>query len=248
VLCSDDVAPTLLTAALAHGQSGLTHLTPLLSNFTFSEPVFGVSRSLFAVSGCGFNQVLVSFDGARSYSVAVNCTVSGLLSVRLNTTATALSAVHDAAGNQLASSALQVVANFDATRVHVTLAPSRGQLLLTRVSPVLFNATFSEVVTGVAASAFVASGTGALPGSVSVTALSTHSYQVSVAVTGSGTLVLTTQAGAVYDLAGNSLAGPFPSASVNFGEQSSRSCCSPRSELTLFVMSCCAQTTLPRHC
>ncbi len=215
---ADDVAPTLVTAALAHGQAGVTHLTPVVANFTFAEPVFGVTRALFAIGGsCGFNQVVVTFTGFTSYSLAINCTMSGMVTAALNNSAVA--AVTDAAGNPLASSALQVTAIFDVTRAHVWLAPSLGQVTpLTRVSPVRFNATYSELVTGVSASAFVVSGT-ATTGTVTVTPLSAYSFEVAVQATGYGSVVLTAQAGSVFDAAGNSPAGPFPTASVNFGEQ-----------------------------
>jgi hypothetical protein len=51
-----------------------------------------------------------------------------------------------------------------------------------------------------------------------VTALSPHSFLVSVVASGVGTVRVQVVAGGVTDLAANSLAGPLPFSSVAFGE------------------------------
>jgi hypothetical protein len=94
-----------------------------------------------------------------------------------------------------------------------------GQAALTRFSPVFFNFTASEAITGVSSSLITTAGSTASIGAISVTALSATDYRVQVAVTGVGSVVVGFSAPAgVKDLALNNLAATGLTASLSFGE------------------------------
>jgi hypothetical protein len=213
------VAPFVTALELAPGQVALTHVSLITVRVNTSEPVFGLSPALFVVSGCGAGPVTVAAESSRSWLLTLNCTFSGVVTVASNNSASVLLSVTDVAGNVLLPSALSVTAEFDGTRVRVLeLRPAALQVDPARLSPVVFNCTFSEKTIGVSAANFATAGSTASVGAVTVTALSPHSFLVSVVASGVGTVRVQVVAGGVTDLAANSLAGPLPFSSVAFGE------------------------------
>ena len=97
------------------------------------------------------------------------------------------------------------------------VARANGQASPTNLSPVLFNVTFSEPVVGVTSALFSTSGSSATVGAISVTALDSLVYRVSVPVSASGSVLLSVTAPAgVTDVAGNALVASGLTASVTF--------------------------------
>lgn len=89
-----------------------TNASPVHFNVSFSEPVFGVTASLFSTAGSGATVGIgaVTQLRPRVFRVSVNAGTSG--SVRLAVGSTA--GVADAAGNTLLASALFASINFGA--------------------------------------------------------------------------------------------------------------------------------------
>ena len=213
------MAPLVTSVELAPGQAALTHVSLITVRVNVSEPVWGVSPALFVVSGCGASGISTTAAGSRTWLLSLNCTFSGVVTVAVNNSAASLLAVTDVAGNALVASALTVSAEFDNNRVRVlSLRPIAGQPDPARLSPVVFNCTFSEKTVGVSSSSLSTAGSTATTGAVTVAALSAHSFQVSVVASGVGSVIVTVVADGITDLASNSLAGPLPSSTVAFGK------------------------------
>ena len=94
-----------------------------------------------------------------------------------------------------------------------------GQAVLAKTSPVVFNISFSEAVTGVSSSLFTTTASTATAGTITVTSLSSSAFKVSVVASGVGSIVLGVSAPAgVRDLAQNLLTASGLTSSVSFGE------------------------------
>jgi hypothetical protein len=105
----------------------------------------------------------------------------------------------------------------------VTIAQAAGQADPTAAQPIHFTATFSEPVTGFATSADVAlSGTaGTAAATISITPVSTTTYDVAIAgIGGDGSVVVAIPAAAAVDAGGNANTASSSDASVLYEAQS----------------------------
>ncbi|MGC4055835.1 MAG: Ig-like domain-containing protein [Paludibaculum sp.] len=162
----------------------ITTANPITFTFAFSEPVTGFDASDITIS----NATKGAFSGSGSvYTLLVTPTADGTV-----TAAVGVSACNDLAGNgnQFASATV----TSDRSAPTVTITPNTGS----NVSPINFQLTFSEVVTGLAANDFSISN-----GTIGTISGSGLSYTVPVTPTTEGTVTITLLAGAVTDGVGN---------------------------------------------
>lgn len=223
-----------------------TAVSPVVFNFTTSEPVFGVSASLFstASSTATVGAVSVTATGSFSYFVSVPATGSGVVTLSVATPV----GVTDAAGNLLAASGLTASCVFDIGRpAIVRVALAKTQASLSKVSPFVFNVSVSEPCVGVSASMFNTTGsTATVSGALVVAAQGSLVFLVSVPVSTSGSVILRVSPalGGVADLAGNAILPSSLWAAATFGANTlllSR-------VFVLLIVACLQTTSLPRWC
>lgn len=206
---SDTTAPTVanldfISATSTAGSFGIT----------FSESVTGVTADDFYTVTTGNTTPTITTVTGSGASYTINFTYvgsAGAMQLRIRPTGTG---IVDAAGNAFAGGGVYasgVVAN--AVGTGDTTVPTVVSFNAGAGSggAVPFTVTFSEAVSGVAASAFTATGAGSSVGSVISTGTDGSAYIVNVnytGTTGSLTLALNATANsAVRDFAGNAYAG-----------------------------------------
>jgi hypothetical protein len=219
VSCADGSAPSVATLTQRSGQLSPTNVSPVVFNFTGSESLVGVSAALFSTAGstATVGAPSVTAVGALVYLVSVPVTGSGVVSLSVSAPA----GVTDAAGNPLAASGATASCVFDNNRPSVSrLALAKTQAALSKLSPFVFNVSLSEPCSGLSASAFNATGsTATLSGGLTVVAVGSLVYTVSVPVSAAGSVILRVgpNFGSVVDLAGNLLLPSSLWASATFG-------------------------------
>jgi VCBS repeat-containing protein len=210
----DTTTPTVSSINLVN--STPNHASSEAFTVTFSESVTGVDASDFTASGSGTANtgITVTAVSGSVYTVTVNgVTGDGTLGLNLNSSGTGIA---DLAGNAVSGGLTGQTYTVDHTppaATSISLAPNS----LDNATSETFTVTFSESVTGVAASDFTVSesGTAAFT-SVTVTPVSGSIYTVTVGgVTGDGTLGLDLNTGSgIQDLAGNAISGGFTGSSA----------------------------------
>ena len=176
----------------------------------FSESVTGVDASDFALATTGAvtGATITSVSGSGSqYTVTANTgTGNGTLGLNLVDNDTILDASANPLGGTGAGNGNFTGQSYtiDKTQPSVTINQAAGQADPTSASPINFTVTFSETVTGFAASDISFAGStagGTLTAAVTGTG---PTYNVAVSgMTGTGNVVVSVPAGAATDAAGN---------------------------------------------
>jgi LPXTG-motif cell wall-anchored protein len=197
----DAVAP-LVTVEQKSGQSDPTNISPILFTLSFSEPVTGLTNADITLSGTAGATTPVISGSGPIYTV----TASGMTSNGTVIASVAAGAVTDAVGNSnLASTSLDNIVTYDATRPVPTVIPAAGQVEPVSTPPG-FTVTFSEPVTGFAVSDLVIGGTAftALQAPLATLTGSGSTYTVTLyGMSADGTVTLTVPDGAAQDAATN---------------------------------------------
>lgn len=195
----DDVPPTV-TINQAAGQDDPTSLSPIAFTVVFSEDVTGFDGSDITLGGSAGATSAIVMGGPSTYDV----TVSGMTGTGTVVASVPSAAAVDLAGNaSLASSSTDNTVSYDSDMPTVTVEQAAGQADPTNTSPVLFQVTFSEAVSGFDGSDVVLGGTAgattaAVSGGPSV-------YTVAVSgMTGTGTVTASVPADAAIDATANS--------------------------------------------
>lgn len=166
----------------------------------FSEGVIGFGAAGVALSGSATGKSVTSVTGGpATYTVTVSATSSGAV------TASVLAGAATATGSGLANTASTSTDNtviFDNLKPDVSINQGGGQADPANSLPIVFDAIFSEAVTGFDASDVLLSGT-ATGMSVSSVTGGPATYVVNVSATGNGTVLAIIAAGAASDAAGN---------------------------------------------
>ncbi len=189
----DRTAPT----ATVTPPASPTNATTLSYTVAFSEPVSGLAASDFARTGTATGCVVGAPTGPGPYTVAVTgCSVGTVI------LALAANSVTDTAGNT-GPAAIVTAATVTIERTAPT-ATLTAPASPTNAATLSYTLTFSEPITGLAASDFTRTGTA----TGCVVGAPTGSGPYTVALTGcsDGTVILALAANSVTDIAGN--AGP----------------------------------------
>lgn len=197
----DRVGPTV-TAEQAVGQADPTAAGPINFTVTFSEAVANFVTGDVALSGTAGATTAVVTGGPTAYNVAV----SGMTGNGTVIASVAAGVASDAGGNPNdASTSVDNTVTFggiDVTPPAVTVEQAVGQTDPAGAGPINYTVTFNEPVTGftnagVALSGTAGATTAAVTGGPSV-------YNVAVTgMTANGTVIVTVNAGAAVDAAGN---------------------------------------------
>jgi hypothetical protein len=182
----DTTAPT---ATLSTTSANPTNTSPIPVKVTFSEAVTGVALAGFTVNnGTAGNLVAVS---TTVYTVDVTPTAAGAVTIDY-----AANTRTDSAGNGN-TAATQLSVTYDNVAPTATLSTTSASP--TATTPIPVSLTFSEAVTGVAASDFiVGNGTAGNLGSTSST-----SYTIDITPTAAGAVTIDYAANTRTDSAGN---------------------------------------------
>ena len=211
-----DLTPPTVTVEQAVGQADPTGVGPINYTVTFSEPVVGFSNAGVTLSGTAGATTAAVTGGPTVFNVAASgMTTNGTVIVTLNAGVAA-----DAAGNpNTASTSTDNTVTFngvDVTPPTVTVEQAVGQADPTGVGPINFTATFSEPVTGFTNAGVTLSGTAGATTAVVTGGPSVYNIAVS-GMTGNGTVIVTLNAAAGSDAAGNpSLASTSTDNTVTF--------------------------------
>uniref|UniRef100_UPI0025D9041F beta strand repeat-containing protein n=1 Tax=Mucilaginibacter sp. TaxID=1882438 RepID=UPI0025D9041F len=204
----DNTAPTVSSIALAN--TSPTNATSVGYTVTFSESVTGVDQSDFNLVGTGASGSITGFSGSgTSYTVTVS-SVSGNGTLRLDLKSSG-TGISDAAGNAIAAGFTGQSYTIDTTAPTVLSITQQDGSTTQNGSQIDYSVTFSEPVTGVDATDFVATTTGGVSqGTISLTPVSTTVYNVSITnITGDGTyrLDLKSSGTGITDAVGNAAGG-----------------------------------------
>ncbi|MCC6148926.1 MAG: hypothetical protein IT461_01635 [Planctomycetes bacterium] len=197
----DNVAPTV-AVTLAVGQNDPTNNPNINFRVLFSENVTGFDATdVSTASSTATGTLVVTVTGGPAdYNVQVTgATGSGNVQIDVAT-----SAANDTAGNpSSAPTNTDNIVAFDNVAPDVTINQGGGQSDPTTVSPISFDVSFTESVTGFGAGGVAISGTagGTLVANVSG---SGTTYTVTISgMTTSGTVIVAINASAAQDAAGN---------------------------------------------
>ncbi|MBG0787812.1 MAG: sortase, partial [Anaerolineaceae bacterium] len=198
-----DVTPPTVTINQASTQSDPTNGWPIVFDVEFSEPVTGFSGSdvdLTSSTAPGTLSAAVSGSGT-TYQVSVSgMTDSGLVIASIPSD----SAVDAANNGNEDSTSTDNSVTYDVTDPTVTIEQAATQIDPTRLSPINFEVTFDEPVTGFDPTDIDFTGSTA-PGTLSAAIGGTGPiYNVLVSgMTDSGLIVVSIRANAVVDASGN---------------------------------------------
>ncbi len=200
-------APPTVTIDQAAGQFDPSNAATVNFTATFSEPVSGFTGAdvSFTGSTVGGTPSAAVTGGPTVYNVAV----TGQDGVGTIVASVPAGGATDLDGNSAdangASTSTDNVVTFDNVAPTVTIDQAAGQSDPTKDSPVVFTVTFSEPVSGFAASdvSFSGSTVGGTP-VAAVSAPTGNTYTVSVTgITGQGTVIASVPAAGASDAAGN---------------------------------------------
>ena len=190
---------TSATVSSFNAPASPTSATTLAYSLTFSESVTGLAASDFTVGGTATGWTVGAPTGSGAGPYTINLTGGGAGTVVLTLNA---SAVTDAAGNgspTSSSSAPTVTVDRSPATVSSFNAPASP----TSATTLAYSLTFSESVTGLAASDFTVGGTATGWTVGAPTGSGAGPYTINLTGGGAGTVVLTLNASAVTDAAGN---------------------------------------------
>ncbi|HEY8870653.1 MAG TPA: SdrD B-like domain-containing protein [Candidatus Limnocylindrales bacterium] len=211
VVTYDTTKPTVTVALQAASDTGvsnsdgITNAPTLIYNIVFSEPVSGLTASDFSLNsdtGCDIGTPNPSPGPATSYTVSLTSCIEGTVTLTLSA-----DAVADASGNVGPIAAFTAATvTIDRTGPSVTInqkSTAPAQTDPTNSSPINFTAVFSEAVTGFSSGGVTITGTAGGTKIKTITG-GPLTYNVAVsAMTTSGTVVASVNAGAASDIAGN---------------------------------------------
>jgi Bacterial Ig-like domain len=201
----DTAAPTV-TVEQAAGQADPATTLPILFNVAFSESVTGFQASDVTMGGSASGVVFNVSGSGATYAIQVTATTGD--GTVIPTIAAGVAIDPATNGNEASTSADNSV-QLDST-VPLPVSMNRADSSPTSAASVGFSVSFNEPVTGVDATDFVLTTTGAVSGS-SVTGVSGGgtTYTITVATgTGDGTIRLdVADDDSIADLAGNLLGG-----------------------------------------
>ena len=198
-----DVTPSTVTINQASTQSDPTRSAPILFDVVFSEPVTDFTGSdvdLTSSTTPGTLSAAVSGSGA-TYQVSISgMTGSGLVIASIPSD----SAVDAADNGNGASTSTDNSVTYDVTAPTVTIEQAATQMDPTRLSPINFEVTFDEPVTGFEPSDINFTGSTA-PGNLSAAIGGTGpTYNILVSgMTDSGLVIVSIPANAAVDASGN---------------------------------------------
>ena len=198
-----DITPPTVTINQASTQSDPAGSGPIVFDVVFSEPVTGFAGSdvdLTSSTAPGTLSAAVSGSGS-TYQVSVSgMTDSGLVIASVPSD----SAVDAANNSNEDSSSTDNSVTYDVTKPTVVIEQAGAQLDPTRLSPILFEVTFNEAVTGFESADISFTGSTA-PGTLSaIVSGSGTNYQISVnGMTDSGLVIASVPANCAVDAAGN---------------------------------------------
>ena len=212
----DKTAPTVssITATLP-SNTNPTNITIVTYTVTFSEAVTGVDASDFALTTSGVSGSVSGVSGSgTTYGVTVSgISGTGTLRLDLNSSGTGIT---DAVGNAISggfTSGDTYTIDQTAPTISSIAATTPSNASPTNATSVTYTVTFSEAVTGVDATDFALTTSGA-SGSVSGVSGSGTTYTVTVSsISGDGTLRLDLKSSGtgITDQAGNAISGGFTS-------------------------------------
>ena len=198
-----DTTPPSVQIYQADTQDDPTNLSPIVFTVWFYENVTGFEGSDIDFTGSTAPGTLVASVSGSGDSYTV--TVTGMTGSGSVVASIPANSAFDSSGNgNTASFTSDNVVTYDITDPTVTINQGSSQSDPTNQSPILFDVTFSESVTGFTASDISFTGSTA-PGTLAAAISgSGASYQVSVSgMTGSGDVVVSIPADAVIDQIGN---------------------------------------------
>lgn len=212
----DGTAPVATLACNSPASCGSANPTSSSSvqwTVTFDKAVTGVAASNFGLTTSGVSGASVTgvTGSGTVYTVTAN-TGSGNGTIALNLNAS-LTNIIDHAGNNPAAvnGAAANTYTIDKTAPTATIACGVPSVCdtgnPTKLAQVQWTVTFSEPVTGVSASGFTLSGTGASGASINSVTASGNVYTVTATTGVSGVLTLNVAGSPIVDAAGNSFAG-----------------------------------------
>jgi hypothetical protein len=201
----DNVAPTV-TINRHTGQADPTNVNPVLFTVVFSEPINTATFTTADVStsfGTVASVTQVGPMDGTTFEVAITATGAGTIQPTIPA-----GGVSDPAGNtNAASTSTDNEVFFDNTSPTVTVNQHAGQADPTSVSPVLFTVVFSKPINvSTFTNSDVTIGGTATGTSASVAEVAPNNgttFEISVSVTGAGTIIASLAAGVVSDPLGN---------------------------------------------
>ena len=207
-LTIDATVPNV-TVEQADGQADSTTSSPIVFTAVFDEPInmATLSSADVTIEGTATTGTVslaeVSPNDGTTFSVAVVLTGDGTVAAGI-----AAGSVEDHAGNSnTASTSTDNEVTYDVSKPSVTIDQAAGQADPTKASSVLFMVVFDEAINDATfTDADVSVGGSATTGSFTVAEIVPNdgtTFEVSVSVLDSGTVIPTIPAGGVEDLAGN---------------------------------------------
>lgn len=192
--------PTV-TLNQAVGQADPTNGT-ISYTVVFSESVTGFAAGDVTLAGTAPASVTGVSGSGTTYTVTVTASDSGTV---IATIGAGVATGSTSGLPNVASTSTDNTVTFDNLKPSVTINQAAAQVDPTSMSPITFDVVFTEPVTGFATSDVTITGTAT---GTSVTGVSpatgpATNYTVTVAVTGSGSVIATIPAGAATDAAGN---------------------------------------------
>jgi hypothetical protein len=202
----DVTAPTVLSITRQSPVANPTNASTLTYRVAFSESVVGVSTSSFSLTSTGTASgtiAAVTPVGSALYDVTVT-SVGGNGTLRLNLNSTGTGITDFATNSPVGGYTSGQTYTLDNTAPTATISTTATNP--TSTSPIPFTVTFSEPVTGFAASSVsVTNGT-----ITSAITNAGNAYSFSVTPTAGGTVTVSVPAGAAQDAAGNGNAATSP--------------------------------------
>ena len=214
----DNTAPSTASFTRKTPTTPTTNADTLVFLATFSEDVSGVAAADFAVTGTT-GTITVTQLTPSTYDVTISggnlASLNGTVGLNFNAPS-----IMDLAGNALPNAEPAT----DQTYVVDNTAPSTASFTrktpttpTTNADTLVFLATFSEDVSGVAAADFAVTGT---TGTITVTQLTPSTYDVTISggnlASLNGTVGLNFNAPSIMDLAGNALPSSEPATDQTF--------------------------------
>jgi hypothetical protein len=202
-----DSTPPDVSIDEASGQGDPTSTSPIVFDATFSEPVTGFDSSDVSVAGStagGLLTATVTGSGA-DYQISVSgMTSSGDVTVSLPAGAAIDQASNPSTASTAADGTVAWVQTADVTPPDVSIDKAAGQGDPTSTSPIVFDATFSEPVSGFTSGDVTFAGSSAGGALTATITGGPSAYQISVSgMTAPGTVDVAIPAGAAIDAANN---------------------------------------------
>lgn len=195
-----DTTPPTVTIDQGSSQADPTNASPITYDVVFSESVTGFGSTDVNIAGMAGTPSITVTGSGTTYTVEV----SGMADVETITATIPSGAAQDGSGNpNIASTSTDNSVSYDIGSPTETIEQGSSQADPTNSSPIVFDVTFSEPVTGFAAGDVNITGIAGTP--VVLVSGSDAAYTVSVSGMADGeTVTAAIGSGAAQDLAGNS--------------------------------------------